>query len=149
MKSTEFEAAINDLQRLLSNLANSGRLTATEIEQFNKDQKAIIAFYNYLIGNAPIVYPWNDVVFIDWWVKWKIYKKQQFKFTYKSIAEQSALQNLQELSENDMFCAIRIIKKSIDSGWMGFFKEKNKPFTKPKTSTTYKQNLTNRLIGSK
>lgn len=148
MKNAEFEKAIKDLQMLLADLANSGRLTAPEIERFNIDQRSIIAYYNFLTGNVSIVYPWNDPVFIAEWDKWKAYKKQQFKFTYKPIAEQSALRNLAEIANNDMFDAIRIIQKAMANGWMGLFPEKRKALPKPKTTTTYKQSLAQRLIGN-
>ena len=60
------------------------------------------------------------------WLKWKEYKKKEFKFSYKSdVSEEAAKKQLIELAGNDAEIAIKIIEQSISNGWKGFFKLKN------------------------
>ena len=62
----------------------------------------------------------------DYWEKWKNYKKDEFKFNYKSeVSEQAAKNELLNLSGNNAEIAIKIIDQSIANGWKGFFKLKN------------------------
>jgi hypothetical protein len=146
MKNKSFEDAVTELQLLFSDLSSRKALNNSEIERFNTSQKAIISYYNFLNSvTGSIIYPWTDKVFIDAWDLWRAYKKQQFNFIYKSISEQAALQKLQKISGNDMQTAINIIKESIPNGWMGLFADKKKQI-KQKTPTSYKQNITDRLI---
>ena len=57
------------------------------------------------------------------WLKWKKYKKDEFKFNYKSeISEQAAKAELINLSDNNAEIALKIIEQSIAKGWKGFFK---------------------------
>jgi hypothetical protein len=75
----------------------------------------------------------NDRVFVNpfseaftpIWELWKVYKKEQWSFTYKSvITEQAAMEDLVELSGGIESTAILIVKQSIKKGWRGFFKLK-------------------------
>lgn len=59
--------------------------------------------------------------FIKAWNYWKIYKKEQFNFSYKPIGEQYAIDDLYELSEGNDNTAKLIIKQSISKGWRGLF----------------------------
>lgn len=147
MKNKDFETAITGIQELAHDLAKRGALNNSEINQVNNWLKSLIGWYNFQTGtDAQVVYPWNDPYFIAVWEKWRAYKKQQFRFTYKPIAEQSALKNLSEIAKGDMGEAVKIIEKAISNGHMGLYPSKGKStFAKPKTSNTYKQNLANRL----
>jgi len=59
------------------------------------------------------------------WLKWKDYKKKEFRFSYKSeVSEQAAKNELINLSGGDEKTAIKIIEQSIANGWKGFFKLK-------------------------
>jgi len=71
-----------------------------------------------------IIFPWTEKQFLDAWDLWKKFKKQQFKFTYKSIGEQGALYDLANLSRGELQIAIAIIHQSIKKGWKGFFELK-------------------------
>lgn len=74
-------------------------------------------------GPPLLIYPWNTERFIQAWAMWIKYKKEDKKFTYKSIeTEQIALKELTELANGKEETAIRIIQKSIASGWAGLFK---------------------------
>lgn len=69
-----------------------------------------------------IVYPFSSENFKEGWLKWKTFKKQQFNFTFKShISEQSAVNRLAELSDNNEHVAVKIIEQSIANGWQGLF----------------------------
>jgi hypothetical protein len=63
--------------------------------------------------------------FMPAWDGWKAFKKEQFKFTYKPIGEQAALDALCELSAGNEAMATAIIKQSIANGWRGLFTLKN------------------------
>lgn len=62
--------------------------------------------------------------FYDEWEYWKSFKKQQFRFTYKPMGEQAAIDNLFELSCGNEETAKLIIKQSIANGWRGLFELK-------------------------
>ena len=63
--------------------------------------------------------------FIEVWEYWKTFKKEQFKFYYKPIGEQAAIDDLFEMSKGDENVAKQIIKQSIVKGWQGLFPVKN------------------------
>lgn len=57
---------------------------------------------------------------------WLDYKKQQFKFTYKSEASMRAVYaELVRLSGNDPQTAMRIVEQSMSNGWKGLFELKS------------------------
>lgn len=63
--------------------------------------------------------------FLPHWDLWKDYKREQWKFQYKSvISEQGTVNELVKLSEGNETIAIAIITQSIARGWKGFFKLK-------------------------
>ena len=72
-----------------------------------------------------IVMPFEDEKFTDAWDLWKRFKKQQFRFIYKSIGEQGALKDISDLSNGNMDLAIAIIHQSIKKGWQGLFEIKD------------------------
>ena len=63
--------------------------------------------------------------FIEAWDYWKTFKKEQFKFYFKPIGEQAAIDDLFEMSKGDEEVAKQIIKQSIVKGWQGLFPVKN------------------------
>lgn len=70
------------------------------------------------------VNPFSEA-FIPIWELWKTYKKEEFKFSYKSsITEQAAVAHLVELSGGNEQLAGRIIKQSMENGWKGLFELK-------------------------
>lgn len=72
------------------------------------------------------VIPFESENFLKHWNFWKGYKKQQFKFVYKSpISEQAALNELVKLSGGEERVAIEIIMQSISNTWKGLFELKN------------------------
>lgn len=64
--------------------------------------------------------------FLLTWDLWKQYKKEEFKFSYKSsLTEQTAIDHLFEISNGKEDVAIAIVKQSIGNGWKGLFELKN------------------------
>lgn len=59
--------------------------------------------------------------FKEAWDKWKAFKKEQFRFTYKPMGEQGALDDLFDISGGDEGVAKLIIKQSLVKGWRGLF----------------------------
>ena len=58
----------------------------------------------------------------DSWLKWKEYKRAEFKFKFKSItSEVTALKNLKTLCNGKENIATAIIDQSITNGWKGLF----------------------------
>ena len=97
-----------------------------------------------------IVLPFDSNKFKDAWDKFKLYKKNQFGFTYKStITEMTALSQLQKLSESDEKTALLILEQSVANGWKGIFKLKDAVSNKHKPSDDYLQNLKSRLQNGK
>jgi hypothetical protein len=72
----------------------------------------------------PIKNPFSEN-FLPRWEEWKAFKKEQFRFTYKPIGEQGALDELYGLSAGNEVFAAAIIKQSIANGWRGLFDLKN------------------------
>ena len=69
-----------------------------------------------------IIWPFDSEEFKNHWGLWVRFKKEQFKFTYKSdLSLQGALKELAELSGGVEETAIKIINQSINKGWQGFF----------------------------
>lgn len=68
------------------------------------------------------------------WEYWKAFKKEQFRFTYKPMGENGALEDLWEISGGNEETAKQIIKQSIKNGWRGLFELKNGNGNNPKKS---------------
>ncbi len=76
------------------------------------------------VPEVEIVMPWPGEKFSENWNLWKKFKREQFRFSYKKIAEQAALKELAELSAGDEDVAIAIIHQSMSKGWQGLFELK-------------------------
>ncbi|MCP4054347.1 MAG: hypothetical protein GY739_15065 [Mesoflavibacter sp.] len=70
--------------------------------------------------------PFNTVEFAEAWTDWLEYKKDEFKFQYKSKHSlKSALKKLHRLANGKEETAILIIEESMANGWKGFFSLKD------------------------
>lgn len=70
-----------------------------------------------------VILPFDSKSFKDYWQVWKDYKKNEHKFSYKTVVtEQAALMKLNKLSAGQENNAVEIINESIANGWKGFFK---------------------------
>jgi hypothetical protein len=96
-----------------------------------------------------VVLPFESDLFSEAWDQWKQYKKDQFRFRYKSgRSEQTALKKLQELSQGSEERALLILEQSVANGWSGLFPLKNEPKKRTNGSgidSDYIQELKNRL----
>ncbi len=72
-----------------------------------------------------IIYPFDSKEFLEAWDLWKKFKKEQFKFIYKPIGEQSALKKLSIISKLNENTAIDILGDAMANGYKGFFELKN------------------------
>lgn len=60
--------------------------------------------------------------FNDKWDEWKIYKKEQHGFIYKSqITEEAAVRKLHRMANMDEEKMIEIIDECMAEGWKGFW----------------------------
>lgn len=74
----------------------------------------------------PILLPFAGENFKKTWDDWKLYKKKEHRFSYKSEnSEMTGLKSLFEMSGGNENSAIRIIEQSITNGWKGLFHLKN------------------------
>ena len=95
------------------------------------------------VEKEDVVYPYSDQKFIDLWLQWKLYKKQEFKFNYKSLqSEQAALAKLGNQT-NNLEHAIESIKDAMANGWKGFYPEKikNNGKTSNKNTARYSEDF--------
>jgi len=75
--------------------------------------------------------------FMPHWDRWKAFKKEQFRFTYKPIGEQGAIDDLfKNLSGGNEEIAVLIINQSIAKGWRGLFELKSLPNATNNSNTT-------------
>ncbi len=73
-----------------------------------------------------VVFPFETETFKTQWQHWKIYKKKEFGFRFKSLqSEQAALTELNNKATGNEKTAIKIIHQSMSNGWKGFFELKN------------------------
>lgn len=94
--------------------------------------------------------PWETENFRVQWRHWKIYKKKEFGFKFKSLqSEQAALTELANKSGGEEKKAVAIMHQSMSQGWKGLFELKNngneKINGKAKYSSEYENDLKRRL----
>lgn len=96
-----------------------------------------------------LIYPFIDDAFLEAWEKWKIYKKEQHRFKYKSsITEQQALKRIGDNCSNPRE-AIAMIDYSIAQGYQGLFKENVKGnYQKAGAVTSHNADQFRRIFGS-
>lgn len=77
--------------------------------------------------------------FIDAWDEWKLYKKQQHNFTYKSeISEKKMIKQLFNMAAGNESLALQIIDHSIANAWEGFWELPPQP-TKAKAIPVHQE----------
>ena len=95
----------------------SKKAYAQHMEDVNEDENEV---------KKEIVFPFDSEKFMEYWRLWKQYKKDEHKFTYKSIiSEQSALKKLSNISYVNENNAIEILSEAMANGYKGFFELKN------------------------
>lgn len=74
------------------------------------------------VQQIDLVFPFQTQQFISKWELWRKYKREQHKFSYKSvITEQAALKDLSEMSCNNEEMAIKLIEHAMAKGWKGIY----------------------------
>ena len=68
-----------------------------------------------------VIYPFDNNEFKEAWSVWLKERKEKRLRKYTQLGEQTALHNLQKISNNEYKTAIQIIKNSITHGWQGLF----------------------------
>jgi hypothetical protein len=81
-------------------------------------------------SNTEVLYPWDSDKFAETWRIWLDERKQRKTKKYTPRGEQTALHNLQNISQNNEQTAIDIIHQSIAQGWQGLFPIKSASGTK-------------------
>ena len=68
---------------------------------------------------------------VEVWKKWRAYRKETFRLTYKPIGEKAAVGKLLRMSQGCHEVQEHIVQQSIENGWKGLFALKEQ--TKSKT----------------
>ena len=71
---------------------------------------------------------------IEVWKKWRAYRKETFRLTYKPIGEKAAIGKLMRLSQGCHEVQEQIIDQSIENGWKGIFDLKQQKQSKTKSA---------------
>ena len=71
---------------------------------------------------------------VEVWKKWKEYRKETFRTTYKPIGEKAAIGKLMRLSQGCHEVQEQIINQSIENGWKGIFDLKQEKQSKTKSA---------------
>tara|TARA_R110000765_G_scaffold225396_1_gene329385 strand:- start:1691 stop:2332 length:642 start_codon:yes stop_codon:yes gene_type:complete len=79
-----------------------------------------------------VIYPFDENEFIEAWSVWILERKEKRLRKYTHLGEQTALHNLQKISNDNYLTAIQIINNSITHGWQGLFALKEQKTKRPK-----------------
>ena len=79
-----------------------------------------------------VIYPFNETEFVEAWSVWILERKEKRLRKYTHLGEQTALHNLQKISNDNYLTAIQIINNSITHGWQGLFALKEQKTKRPK-----------------
>ena len=71
---------------------------------------------------------------VEAWKKWRAYRKETFRLTYKPIGEKAAIGKLMRLSQGCHEVQEQIIQQSIENGWKGIFDLKQQKQSKTKSA---------------
>ena len=71
---------------------------------------------------------------IEVWKKWRAYRKETFRLTYKPIGEKAAIGKLMRLSQGCHEVQEQIIQQSIENGWKVIFDLKQQKQSKTKSA---------------
>lgn len=107
-----------------TNLSQKGdRNTQSRVEKSRvKESKEEKRKYDF----ASLVFPFDSDEFKAVWELWLKYKKETFRFSYKTIeSHQAALEKIGKMSNGNLEYAIHLIKYAIERQWQGFFHDKN------------------------
>lgn len=87
-------------------------------------------------GKTAALLPWPSAAFAEAWQQWKIYRRKEHGFRYRSAeSEQAALMELSALATTGEPQALAIIRQSMGKGWKGFFELKQHDATPTKAGS--------------
>ena len=96
--------------------------------------------------SASLVFPFDSEKFKESWNEWREYKRDQFKFKFKTVkSEQLALHKLHRDTHGDEQQAIEAIATAIASGWRGLFPRAAGSGQQPKSTTSWKYEIAEEL----
>ena len=75
-----------------------------------------------------------DGLNVDLWKKWKEFRSEQFRTSYKPIGEKAAIGKIMRISNGSMEIQEQIIQQSIENGWKGLFELKQEKQSKTKSA---------------
>lgn len=96
--------------------------------------------------SASLVFPFDSEKFKESWNEWREYKRDQFKFKFKTVkSEQLALHKLHRDTHGDEQQAIEAIATAIASGWRGLFPRAASSGQQSKSTTSWKYEIAEEL----
>ena len=96
--------------------------------------------------SASLVFPFDSEKFKESWNEWREYKRDQFKFKFKTVkSEQLALHKLHRDTHGDEQQAIEAIATAIASGWRGLFPRAAGSGQQSKSTTSWKYEIAEEL----
>lgn len=118
----------------------SSSVHATQIENNRKENREENR------ESASLVFLFNSKEFKNAWNEWREYKRDQFKFKFKTVkSEQLALHKLHRDTHGDEQQAIEAIATAIASGWRGLFPRAATGGQQPKSTTSWKHEIAQEL----
>jgi hypothetical protein len=110
-----------EAQELQPQLRQEATTVAQSIEE-NRYSKEVV---KTTARAREVVWPFNSDQFMDAWKEWEADRRERRIKAYTTRGLQTALHELQTMSNNDERTAIRIIGQSIAKGWQGLFPIRN------------------------
>jgi hypothetical protein len=120
-KQPEAQKLQPEAQELQPQLRQEATTVAQSIEE-NRYSKEVV---KTTARAREVVWPFNSDQFMDAWKEWEADRRERRIKAYTTRGLQTALHELQTMSNNDERTAIRIIGQSIAKGWQGLFPIRN------------------------
>jgi biotin operon repressor len=99
--------------------------TDTNVHIIDKKNREVNREVKRETRTREVVWPFDSDQFMDAWKEWEADRRERRIKAYTTRGLQTALHELQTMSNNDERTAIRIIGQSIAKGWQGLFPIRN------------------------
>ena len=120
-KQPEAQKLQPEAQELQPQLRQEATTVAQSIEE-NRYSKEVV---KTTARAREVVWPFDSDQFMNAWKEWEADRRERRIKAYTTRGLQTALHELQTMSNNDERTAIRIIGQSIAKGWQGLFPIRN------------------------
>jgi hypothetical protein len=120
-KQPEAQKLQPEAQELQPQLRQEATTVAHSIEE-NRYSKEVV---KTTARAREVVWPFNSDQFMNAWKEWEADRRERRIKAYTTRGLQTALHELQTMSNNDERTAIKIIGQSIAKGWQGLFPIRN------------------------